>query len=208
MAKADVTVLLVRSGPSSWDEAGRLEGRSDLPLAGDAVETVRNAIARRTRDGGLLPDLVLYWGEHGCKQTADVVSGQAACKSKVSEGVAPMSLGLWEGTLEAELLERNPKPFKRWLSDPSSVTAPEGESTGEFEERIIGVLGRVAEKHAGRVVAMVMRPMEFAIVSALLLGDEGKDTEDDEGGDLDTLREFRINAASVKALRGKVQVGT
>lgn len=214
MAKRDVSVLLVRSGPSSWDEAGRIEGRNDLPLSDAAVEGVRNAVARRTRDGGLLPDLVLYWGEHGSKQTADVVCGQAACKGKVSEGLAPVSLGLWEGTLADELMERTPKSFKRWQADPTAVTAPEGESTGAFEERFVAMLGRIAEKHGGKVVALVLRPLEFALAVSLLegvgggeAGDSGLDVTEVWGGG-GVLREYVVNTGVVRLLSELVKVGT
>lgn len=207
MAKSDVTVLLVCSGRSEWDAAGRIEGRSDLALADGAVDVVRGAIARRTRLGGILPDLVLYWGEHGAKQTADVVSGQAACKAKSSDGLAPVSLGLWEGTLEDELMERTPKSFKRWLSDPSSVTAPEGETTGDFEERFVGVLGRVADKHKGKVVAVVLRPMEYGVAVGLL---NAETTDGDEGDCEDSLvlSEHVLSSEGVKGLRSRMKVST
>lgn len=198
MAKADVTVLLVQSGPSSWDAEGRLEGQSDLPLTDDALEGLRNAIARRTREGKLLPDLVLYWGEHGSKQIALAVSGQAACKAKASDGLAPVSLGLWEGTLEEELLERTPKSFKRWKLDPTSVTAPEGESTEDFEDRFCAALARVADKHQGKVIAMVLRPMEYRVASAALgYNADGQST---------LLYEATINAERVRTMRSNEKV--
>jgi len=170
MAKSgNVELLVVRSGRTEWDDAGRLQGRTDLPLseAGrqDLLQTLPEALSSI---GGAPVGAVITAPDEASRETAAVVANHADVRSKVNDELAAMKLGLWEGLLEEDVLERHPSCAKAWREDPGSINVPEGETLQEVEVRLLGVLSKIAEKANGKAVAVVLRPIEYGLMRCYL----------------------------------------
>lgn len=172
MAKSnDIRVLLVRCGRTAWDDANRLQGRTDLPLS----ESGREAAAVTVRD--LVSTLAgapvgaIYCGpDEATGQTAEMLSQGVGTKVRAVDELAALDLGVWDGLLESQLMERFPTAHREWKERPASVNPPEGETFEEGEIRIRRAVCRVLEKANGKPVVFVLRPIPYAMVSLWLSG--------------------------------------
>lgn len=165
----DIRVLLVRTGETEWDRAGRIAGSTDVPLSIGGFEAVRT-LAQEFKETRLSS---VYCGPDEASQTtarelAQVTGG----KVKVIDELGEIHLGLWEGMLETELQEKCPKAFRQWEEDPSVIQAPEGESLDQAQTRIMEAIGRSLSKAKtdNGAVAVVLRPVAMALVGCALGG--------------------------------------
>ena len=175
MAKLnEVRVLLVRSGQTAWDEAGRIAGSSDLPLSPIGLLTAQ-VEARKLQ--GTSFAAVLSGPDEGSIVTAGLVAEATGAKVKTVKELGDICLGLWEGLLESELEDKCPRAHRQWIDDPASVVVPEGESIEEAQSRIIGALGKALSRHKADAgaVAVVLRPFALALVRCRLMGCQSKD---------------------------------
>ncbi|MEM1330168.1 MAG: histidine phosphatase family protein [Planctomycetota bacterium] len=164
----DLDIVLIRVGPTEWDEAGRLCGDSDLPLCAAGVSSAQ-ASAELTDCADI--GTVFCGSDEASRRTAEIVAAPTGAKLRTIEDLDGVSLGLWEGLLETEAAERYPTPFRAWMENPSQVTAPEGESAEIASARLCDAIVRGIERRRGdrgRPVAIVLRPIAFAWVAAWL----------------------------------------
>ena len=167
--KSEIDLLVVRSGRTDWDEGGRLQGATDLPLAetgGAGVEAVVGDLRRD--DAELKLDAVLHAPDEASVATAKVLTAALGGKARRLAGLAGASLGLWEGLRESELLDRYPTAYKQWREDPASVNPPEGETFVAAQARVLGALAKALDKSGGKRVGVVLRPLEFGMLRAVL----------------------------------------
>jgi len=164
MPKAsDLRVLLVRSGQTQWDAAGRVTGSADLPLTDAGRRHIQEEVA--ALDGARL-GVVLCGPDEGSRETAGIVAEATGARVKTVEGLHEMRLGLWEGLRAADLEERYPKAYRQWTDDPAAVLVPDGETVSEAMDRLVSELARSLErvKEASQGVGVVLRPMALALV--------------------------------------------
>lgn len=170
MAKVfDIGCVWIRTGATAWDAEGRVCGQAEIPISPAGRSAVLAAI-------GHLPPLnlsvILCGPDEASIATAEMVAGVAGCKVRPVPGLQEMSLGLWEGMLGSVLQDKCPKAYRLWIEDPASVTAPEGETAYEVQERAVEALrGALAKVRAeGQDVAVVMRPIVLGLVKCWLSG--------------------------------------
>ncbi|MFG0305522.1 MAG: histidine phosphatase family protein [Phycisphaerales bacterium JB040] len=162
-----MTLLLVRTGDTSWDREERIVGAVDLPLADTVADTTVT----------VSPAVVLCGPDECSRASAEALAARHGPKVRPLEGLADVGMGLWEGVTFDELRERCPSAFKQWRDRPDSISVPEGESLSDATERICAEIHRAAMKVKGDhpVVMAVLRPMAFGLVRALLLGRDDSD---------------------------------
>jgi broad specificity phosphatase PhoE len=170
MAKAAVTqVMLIRSGRTAWDDEGRLQGRADLPATESGLAARAAELREWVEHNDTLPAAVYAPADEGAIATAETAAAAfEARRHKPLDGLASIHMGLWEGLTAEDLEDRHPKNFKSWREHPATVNVPEGEPVVEFEERVLNALLKLVEKHPKNAFALVLRPLEFAIVDRLL----------------------------------------
>ena len=153
-------LYLIPWADTAWSEAGRLAGRTSLPLSETGTEKARGW-AEQLREAE--PVFVFSSDEQTSSEVAIIVAERAGATHKLLAGLVELDVGLWDGLTEDELNRRYPKIFKKWLSDPTSVSPPEGEPADQAYERIARSMGRLTQKYAGRHVAVVLGPMALAL---------------------------------------------
>ncbi|MEM9082525.1 MAG: histidine phosphatase family protein [Planctomycetota bacterium] len=176
MAKQpEIQLLVFRSASTEWDDAGRLQGKTDLPIGeGIAVSANQGVLGFVDALPGemIAPATVHCASDEASRQTARMVADAfgGGVKVKAVSGLSAMDFGLWEGLLGEELEARYPRRYKGWREDPSSVLVPEGESFADGQARVLTTLAKLADKANGSPVTAVLRPFEFALLGALLDG--------------------------------------
>ncbi|MEL6497957.1 MAG: histidine phosphatase family protein [Planctomycetota bacterium] len=170
--KSAYNVVLIRSGFTDWDVAGRVAGRIDLPLAsGDAsgLGRVVNSLE------GVELSSVLHGPDQCLLATAEAVARTTGGKLRKVADLVDVGMGLWEGLREQELEDKFPSAHREWRDHPLNVSVPEGEPLSEATHRLVGAIGRTLEKlrHSDPGVGIVLRPMSFELVRAWITPTEG-----------------------------------
>jgi len=173
MAKdTDIELLLIPSGPTEWDEAGRLQGRNDLPLSASAQASLGDVVERIYEElhEAHAPRLVLTGPDEASRSLGKTIAARCGAKTKRLDKLAGLQCGLWEGRLESDLAERSPKAYRKWRQDPTTASPPEGEEAFEAQQRVLAALARALDKAASGPVAIVARPAPVALARLALEG--------------------------------------
>lgn len=170
MTKAkDIRVLLVRSGATEWDRAGRLGGSADLPMC----DAGRAALLAELAAMGDVRLRAVYTGEdEGSRESAALIASATDSKVKVVADLREPGLGLWEGLSEQDLETRFPSAARQWREDPGSVAVPGGEDLHEAMARLSEHVRKALTSAArsGESVALVLRPMALGLVLCAAAG--------------------------------------
>ncbi|MEX0286509.1 MAG: histidine phosphatase family protein [Paracoccaceae bacterium] len=121
---------LIRHGPTAWNRAGQIQGRSDIPLDDEA---------RAELDGLTLPapwdqaDLVSSPLARAV-ETAELVTGRAP---RTVRALTEMDWGDWEGKRGVDMLA-DPATDYRHIEDWGwDYRPPNGESVGDLRDRLL-----------------------------------------------------------------------
>jgi broad specificity phosphatase PhoE len=167
----EATFLVVRAGRTCWDEAQRVQGKTDLPLTRRGRDDVLAALEAAP---SLIPQrlAIVYCGpDEASEQTAQLVAERFGGKVKVLDELVGWDFGLWHGLHEDELASRYATSWERWVEDPTTVTPPNGERASDVQERVAEALRLAAHKAQCKPVAVVLRPLQLAMLTRLLRGE-------------------------------------
>ncbi len=206
MTKAAGTqVLLIRSARTAWDDAGRLQGRADLPATDAGLAQTAAELRAYAETSDKQPAVVYAPDDEGARTTAAAAAAAFDAKAKTADGFRAINLGLWEGLTAEDLEERHPRNFRQWREHPATVIVPEGESVTDFQERALAAFAKLLERHPKKALAVVLRPLEFVVIDRLL-GDRplngvmAADPWDGPGA-----REHGVSAERVRSLLDEVK---
>jgi broad specificity phosphatase PhoE len=130
------TLLLVRHGETDWNAVGRLQGHTDRPLSDFGRRQAEQLAA--DLEGEELEAIYSSDLARG-RETAEVVGERLGLRVALDPDLREKDWGTWEGLTS---VERDRVEFV-------------GESTQAHEERILGALRRIAERHPdGRVLVL------------------------------------------------------
>ena len=123
------SLALLRHGHTAWNRAGRIQGRSDIPLHPEA----RADIAHMR-----LPppwDTATLWASPLCRatETAELVAGHAA---RTDARLTEMNWGAWEGQHGAELRADESSGFRDIETWGWDYRPPGGESPRDVATRL------------------------------------------------------------------------
>jgi len=160
-----ISIVLVPWGLTEWGASGRLATRTPLPLSREGAQQAvqwANELAGREL-------AAIYCGdEPTSRETAALLAERAEVRPKPLTELAEVDLGLWEGLTYAQVESRFPKIYRRWMEDPAAVRPPDGEGLGPASERINQALERIARKHKGSTVGVVLGPIALAVARSHL----------------------------------------
>ncbi len=164
----EMLLLLCRSGRTAWDMSGRVQGSSDIPLSDEGRTDVRQALAQIHT-----ADLASVWTapDEASRDTARLLADASGCKVKTSDDLREINLGLWEGSLAADLTGRYAKSYRLWREDPSAVTPAEGEPLLEAQQRLARVLEKILDRPGKSPKALVLRPVLLGLLKCRLAGE-------------------------------------
>ena len=138
---------LLRHFPTDWNSAGRLQGRSDIPLSeASLAELATRRLPPRWRGLPMLVSPLIR-----ARQTADALAEGASIA--IDERLTEMDFGEWEGRIGADLLADPAcayRPVEEWGED---FRPPSGESPAEMFARLTPVLAEAAAQAPCLIVA-------------------------------------------------------
>lgn len=134
-----VPILVLRHGPTPWNEEGRIQGLSDIPLSEIGASLVKR---------WCLPKETMSWTAYASpllrtRQTAELLGLRDA---EIESSLAEMDWGRWEGeslrNLRAGLGNAMADNEARGLD----FRPPNGESPRDVQERIRPFLSKLAQR--------------------------------------------------------------
>ncbi len=130
-------LILVRHGETLWNKEGRVQGVSDVELSEVGLEQAgRLAYALKDHPIGAIHASPLK----RAYQTADAINRYHHKDIQVHTDLMEMDQGDFEGLTFKELMACEKDFLKKWISDPASVTMPNGESFIDVQDRAWRVL--------------------------------------------------------------------
>jgi broad specificity phosphatase PhoE len=160
-------LLLIRHGETDWNVEGRWQGQADVPLNARGKQQAIN-IARRLHCTEIhaiyASDLQRAW------QTARALARLNNLPICSDTRLREIDQGEWEGLLIDEIRSKYAQEFHRRRKNPLQVAPPGGETTLQVQERVLGVLTYILEKHPDQTVAIVSHGFVIAVARTYLTG--------------------------------------
>jgi broad specificity phosphatase PhoE len=159
-------LLLIRHLEPDRSVHGRAYGSLDAPLSALAVKQA--AKLARALDGVHL-DAVYASPLHRALETATPLAVHRRLVPVVHEGLREIDFGEIEGSRYEEVEQGRPDLFRSWMSDPTGVSFPGGESFADVRLRVLAAVEEIRARHRGSGVALVAHGgVTRAIVAANL----------------------------------------
>jgi len=160
-------ILLARHGETDWNRVGRWQGHADPPL-NDAGRGQAAELAERLAGNGIAAiyssDLVR------ASQTAHVVADRLGLAVVEEAGLREIDVGSWSGLTRAEVEQRFPEGYARWLRGD---IGHDGETREELSERVVGAVERIAAAHPGDTILAVTHGGAIRALRRYADGDPG-----------------------------------
>lgn len=108
------------------------------------------------------------------RETASELECATGLEPVVDDRLSEMDFGLLEGTSYAEARRRYPEVYEVWMTRPTAVEFPEGESFSRMRARVREALVAIRERHSDATVGVVSHGgvNRIALADALALPKE------------------------------------
>jgi broad specificity phosphatase PhoE len=183
------SILLIRHPRTTWNDAGRYQGRLDAPLS----EGGRKQMACLVELFSGADITAVYTSPLDRAATlADALSLATGAPLLRDERLAEIGLGDWQGLYRDQIRAQFPQMFADWYARPQTVRFPGGETVAEVQERTSSWLDDVftAYPEQQNIIA-VSHSAAIQVLSASALG-----------LDLQHLHRVRIDNCSISTLVG------
>lgn len=166
---ADMELILIRHGETSWNRVKVFRGRRDVKLNAEGIaqadataEALKDKVFEAVYTSPLKRSLV----------TARRIAAPHAIQVREEFGFADISYGQWEGMAEEKVADIYPKMYERWLATPSKVRPPNGESMKKAWKRVNSSLREVLWTHGTGTVVIVSHRVPIKLMTAYLMGEK------------------------------------
>jgi broad specificity phosphatase PhoE len=160
-------VILVRHGQTDWNKEGIFRGRIDAKLNADGIREAQ-VIGEKLR--GTDPDAVCSSPLSRAMDTARCIASYRGKTVKTLEEFVDMDFGLWQGLSRAQVKERYPKLFEKWVNAPERVRIPGAETLEGVRKRVLKGLDALLEEYDGGTVVIVSHGLVNKVLLCAVLG--------------------------------------
>ena len=147
-----MTVWLIRHGRTEWNDSGRYQGKTDLPLSNEgAAELARAPFS---------PETVYVTPLKRTQETAKILFPDA--RQIVVDNLREMDFGAFEGRTYIEM--ENDADYRAWVEDNCRGRCPGGESRDEFAARICAAFEKLMDESEGDVVIVAHGGTQMSVM--------------------------------------------
>jgi alpha-ribazole phosphatase len=157
-------LFLVRHGRTAWNEAGRFQGQTDVPLSEGGRAQARSAAASLKRES---LERILSSDLSRALETAELIAERRGLAVERDVRLRERDFGEWEGLTWAQILERYPPHADANWADPGSYVAPGGEAFESVIARVSCVLDELRSLPQRRVLVVTHAGATHAAMRAL-----------------------------------------
>jgi probable phosphoglycerate mutase len=157
----------VRHGESSYNLEGRLQGQSDEPRLSPLGQKHAEALAATL--GQIEIDAIYASPLARAMETARPLAQALKLPIQTDDRLKEINIGVFQGTLAAELADRFPEDAARWRSQDPDFRIPGGESRRDLMKRAQAAFDEILAS-AHRQVAVVAHGGVLAAALKSLIG--------------------------------------
>tara|TARA_B100000686_G_scaffold309843_1_gene352124 strand:+ start:348 stop:983 length:636 start_codon:yes stop_codon:yes gene_type:complete len=132
-------IALIRHAATDWNEGGRVQSTTDVPLSEGGRSTVQSWHVPELLNG-------FDWVSSPLSravETASILSGHPP--SNVDARLVEMDWGAWEGMTISELRAEIGHPGEAWRAGGLDFKGPDGESQRDVQTRLLSFFSEVAD---------------------------------------------------------------
>ena len=162
-----IRLLLIRHGTTAWNQEGRYQGQSDLPLDETGAQqalALGHRLARQEIDAIYASDLVR------ASQTASAIAEPHSLAVRPEPRLREIDFGAWDGLTHREIAQHYPQELTAWGDDPLNTAPHGGESLGQVTARVRAALDHICLLHPDQTVAIVAHGGSLQVLLCLALG--------------------------------------
>lgn len=152
------SICLVRHGETDWNVAGRLQGRTDIPLN-------KYGILQSQQCGEHLQasewDIIITSPLKRAKQTAEIINEKVKVPLVEMDEFVERGFGDAEGMTKLECIEKFPNSIY-----------PNQEETEDFHRRVMSGIEKINEHYKGKKVLLVAHGAVINAILAILSNEE------------------------------------
>jgi alpha-ribazole phosphatase/probable phosphoglycerate mutase len=141
------TLVLVRHAEPVAEARGRCYGTLDLELSGAGHAQARALAARLDA-----PDAIVSSPRLRAVQTAQPLAELRGLPIEIDERLRELDFGDFEGRTYDEIERSEPERFRAWMTSPTTVQFPNGESYADLRARAAAALDDIRSRHAHALV--------------------------------------------------------
>lgn len=184
-----LTVYLIRHGETAWNEEGRCQGVTDIPLTDKGLGQAR-AVAKALEREPICR--LLTSPLQRARDTAALIAQPHSVSLECYDELKEWDQGKLEGLTGPELMKDYPGFFESWLADPAGTAPPGGEPLKDIQARAWPILDRLRQQDPNELtgpVVVVSHTLTSAVIICAALG-----------LDLAQVHRLKIDLASISSL--------
>jgi broad specificity phosphatase PhoE len=139
-------LYLIRHGKSTWNETGRIQGQTDVPLSEEGLQQAK-ALHKRIKAWSF--DVVYSSDLQRAKQTAETALPDATLQ--LDQRLREIHLGDFQGRTWHDMTDAERDIFSVQYAGPYHQKVPGGESNDDLRGRVVSWLADLPKE--GRVIA-------------------------------------------------------
>ena len=132
------TIWLARHGETTWNMAGRYQGRMESALSALGVRqgfALARAFADRMERGESVPTRIVASPLLRCLATARFSGERLGVAVESDARLIEIAHGTWDGRYRDALAREDPERYRMWRGDPARVSFENGESLADVLAR-------------------------------------------------------------------------
>ena len=165
-------VVLIRHTETVEEAVGVVYGALDVHLSPAGAAHARRLA---TRVAALDPVAVHCSPRRRAFDTAAAIATASGLPARPVEDLRELEFGAFEGRRYDDLRVESPELYQQWMTDPTGVRFPGGESFADLRDRAVAVLHLVLSTHGGATSVLVTHGGVTRALLAYVLGMRDRD---------------------------------
>ncbi len=133
-------LILVRHGKTDWNETGRCQGVSDVPLNRGGIEQAEK-VAFSLKDERI--DRIYSSDLIRAKATAEKIAAYHSLDINTRDDLREMDQGVFEGLDFSHIREKYSDVLEHWRTDPETLQPPGGETLSGVQQRALDAVADI-----------------------------------------------------------------
>ena len=160
-------LLLLRHGRPNADAAGRCHGQFDVELSDEGREQIRK---KSEILSGLRADALYSSPSKRAFESALILGQSMRVQPRVIPELQEINFGEFEGRSYEEIRQSQPMEYELWMTHPTRVAFPGGESFAAFRKRVLRFLAKLMKAHERKIVVVCSHSGVNRVILAHALG--------------------------------------
>jgi broad specificity phosphatase PhoE len=160
-------LLLIRHGHTEWNELGKAQGRTDIPLSKTGHEQAQ-ALADALRNEK--PEAVYTSPLRRAVDTARYIGIASSADVIVEDALTEIQFGEWEGLSFEQIGKTYRGVYAVWRDTPFDCSVPKAESLKEVLDRCVDLLDIWQKRHKDGTIAVISHTLPIKMMIAYLIG--------------------------------------